>query len=426
MIHNVTSFQIKRLFQNIFSLSVLQIINYLLPLVIVPYLIRTIGIDKFGDLAFATVTVAYFGLITNYGFSLSATKLISINKENKIIVSNIFSSVITIKCALMFLSIFLLLLIVSSVNIFQGKEHLLLLSFGVVVGQVLFPDWLFQGLEKMGYITALNVAAKVIFTSGIFLFVGGPSDYWLVPLLTSSGYIASGIFSLILVRYQLQIVFEVPTLACMRHQFKNGWTYFYSNIAISLYTTTVIFLLGLFTSNTVVGYYSIADKVVQAVKGIFLPISQGLFPYISARMVSDEEGGLRTIKVTTIIVGAGMFALCITLYLLSAQILKLVLNSHNIEPILILKLLSFVPFFVSISNILGVLCLLTMGYKRAFGIVLTSAAAFGLGLSLLLIWMYGAMGAAVTVLIVEIYVTVMFALLVIFREKLTKIEETDI
>ncbi|HCT6486991.1 TPA: oligosaccharide flippase family protein, partial [Klebsiella pneumoniae] len=73
----------KNIFSNFIFLFLLQIANYLLPLLTVPYLVRTIGIANVGLLAFAGAVCTYFQIITDFGFNLSATRQVSINRSNK-------------------------------------------------------------------------------------------------------------------------------------------------------------------------------------------------------------------------------------------------------------------------------------------------------------------------------------------------------
>lgn len=397
----------KRLAGNIFSLGVLQGANYILPLLTVPYLVRVLGPEYFGLLAFATATIMYFMLITDYGFNLSATRQISIYRDDKDKINQIFSSVMMIKTALMIVSFGLMSLLVFSFEKFSQHWEVYFITFGMVVGQVLFPVWLFQGMERMKYITYLNIGAKVFFTVCIFMFVKEQADYLLVPLLTAMGFIVAGIWSLYLVKKEFGINFAWQTTGMLKFQLAEGWHVFFSSMAISLYTISTTFILGLFTNNTVVGYFATADKIVQAVKGLYQPVSQAIYPLISKKVHEDKQSGLAFIHRTTWVVGTGMFVISVLLFLLAEPIVNLLLGQQYQQSVLLLQIMAFLPFIIALSNIYGIQTMLNLGYKQAFSRILVAAAILGVGLSLLLVPLYKDLGTAVTLFVVEVFVTAM-------------------
>lgn len=409
----------KRLAGNIFSLGVLQGANYILPLLTVPYLVRVLGPEYFGLLAFAMATIAYFMLITDYGFNLSATRQISIHRDDKDKVNEIFSSVMIIKTALMVVSFGLMCLLVYSFEKFSQHWEVYFITFGMVIGQVLFPVWLFQGMERMKYITYLNIGAKAFFTVCIFIFVQEQADYLLVPLLTAMGFIVAGIWSLYLVKKEFNLRFIWQRSATLKFQLAEGWHVFFSSIAISLYTISTTFILGLFTNNTVVGYFAAADKIVQAVKGLYQPVSQAIYPLIGKKIHEDKQAGLAFIRKTTWVVGSGMFAISVLLFLLAEPIVNLLLGQQYQRSVLLLQIMAFLPFIIALSNMFGIQTMLNLGYKQAFSRILVAAAILGVGLSLILVPLYEGLGTAVTLLVVEVFVT---ALMWIYLKKKFKNE----
>lgn len=406
----------KRLAGNIFSLGVLQGANYILPLLTLPYLVRVLGPEYFGLLAFATATIMYFMLITDYGFNLSATRQISIHRDDKDKVNEIFSSVMMIKTALMVVSFALMALLVFSFEKFSQHWDVYFITFGMVIGQVLFPVWLFQGMERMKYITYLNIGAKAFFTVCIFIFVQEQADYLLVPLLTAMGFIVAGIWSLYLVKKEFNVRFIWQTSVTLKFQLAEGWHVFFSSMAISLYTVSTIFILGLFTNNTVVGYFAAADKIVQAVKGLYQPVSQAIYPLIGKKIHEDKQAGLAFIHKTTWIVGTGMFVISVLLFLLAEPIVNLLLGAQYQQSVLFLQIMAFLPLIIALSNMFGIQTMLNLGYKQAFSRILVAAAILGVGLSLVLVPRYEGLGTVFTLLIVEIFVTsVMYIFLKLWK-----------
>jgi PST family polysaccharide transporter len=218
-------------------------------------------------------------MLTNYGFNLTATKDISIHRDDKAKITEIFSSVMMIKIILMIVSFILLSLLVLSFEKFRGDALIYLLTFGTVVGEFLFPFLFFQGMERMKYITYLNVLSKLIFTIAIFIFIKQQSDYYIVPILTSFGFIIAGIWSLVIIKKEFGIHFEWQDIHILKSYLHDGKTVFLQQFYVSLYGRINIIFLGMFTNNTIVGYYSVIEKILAVPTSLFLVAVQAYYPY---------------------------------------------------------------------------------------------------------------------------------------------------
>lgn len=329
----------------------------------VPYLVRMLGPEKFGVIAFSQAFIQYFVLITDYGFNFSATKAISINRDNTERVSKIFSAVMTIKVILMVLSFVLLSTLVFSTDKFRNEWPVYLLTFGTVVGNVLFPLWLFQGLERMRQVAVLNILSQMIFTLSVFIVIKSESDYVYVPLLSACGAITSGVVSLWIIYKRFGVRLKPSTISEIKHELKDGWHIFLTSITASIFNNSNTFILGIFTSNTIVGYYSAGEKIICAAKGILGPLSQTLYPYFSKLAFQSRASALAQINKVAKLVGIPTFFISLAILIFAPEITNIVLGEKFIASKIVIQILSFLPFIIAISNLYTVQGLYALGFQ---------------------------------------------------------------
>ncbi len=396
----------RRLATNIFSLSVLQVTNYVLPLLTFPYLVRVLGPEKFGLISFAQAFIQYFVILTEYGFNLSATRDISIFRNDKEKINEIFNSVMAIKCLLLILSFVFLCLVIFNFKKFSDDWLVYFLTFGMVLGNVLFPSWFFQGMEKMKHIVFLNIFSQAIFTASIFIFIKKSSDYIYVPLINSLGFLAAGILALWLIVRNFQVKVYWPDLRSIRLQLEEGRHIFISSVAINAYTVSNTFILGIFTNNVVVGYYSAAEKIVRYVLGLSNPLSQSVFPYMSKLVTTSREQGIRFIRKMIVITGGASLVLSCLIFILANSVIVVLLGRAYGESVVVLRILAFLPFLIGLSGIFGVQIMLPLKYTRAFSSILVAGSLINIVLALLLIPLYQHVGVSVAMVVTEVFVTV--------------------
>lgn len=392
----------KRLVSNFFSLSSIQVASYLLPLITIPYLVRVLGVEKFGLIAFSQVVIQYFVIFTDYGFGLSATKEIAENKDNKVYVSTVFSTVISIKMAFLFLSFLVLNIFIFMFEFFAKEWLLFYLSFGVVVGQAIFPVWYFQGVEKMHIIALFNILSRIVFTSLIFLLVSSSDDYLYVPLISSLGFIVSGIIPLWLSFKRFDIIFTLPTINQIKHQLTEGWHVFVGIISSNFSTLNVSFILGIMSTPLEIGYYAAVEKIIRPLASLSRPVINSIFPYLSSTAKTDPDKAYIFSKKITFIVSFLMFIIGINLFVFSEQIVNIVFGKAFQPSIEILIIMAFIPMMQSISAIYNIPNMILNDFKKPYARILTFTLIASVVLSPLFISLFGGKGAAIATVIIEL------------------------
>ena len=391
----------KVVMRNVLSLSQLQIITYLLPIIVIPYLFRTLGPEKFGLIAFAQAFVQYFMIITDYGFSITATKEISLCRHEHDKVCRAFSSVMIVKVMLALLSLAVLALIVYCIPKFRNDWMVYLFSFGTVAGSTLFPVWFFQGTEKMKYITNLNIIGGITIACFIFLFVKGPGDFLLVPLINSGALLVTGLSGQYIVFRKFRVSFKFQAYAHVKKQLKAGWDIFISIAAINAYTTTRVFILGLVTNNTVTGFYSMAEKIANACQTFPLDsFSQALFPRLSRIYQKNKVKAYMLMQRIQSIAIVGSLIFLPLVFFFSPTIVSIVCGGSFAETELALRLLLVSVFFVT-ANAFRVQFLLVCGKTHIYSRIHVIMAMIGLPLIFLLIYSFSFVGAAVATIGLE-------------------------
>lgn len=391
-----------------FSLSILQLVNYVFPFLTLPYLSRVLTTEHYGLVLFSLSFTAYFAVLCDYGFNLSAVKQVALNSKNTSQLNRIISAVTSVKIILFILSIILNLIIVLSVAKFREYWFIYLLNIGTIISNVFFPIWFFQGVEKMKYITVVQVIIRSINLALIFVLIHQDSQYFLWPVINFIGAVCSIIFAQYILIKRLNISYVRPNWNELKEQFQDGWYIFISTVAVSLYTISNSFFLGLLTNPIMVAYYVSAEKITSAIQGLFMPISQSIFPHLSKIVIEDPRRGVKQLQKAFFVQGIMAFLLSVFLFLCAPFIIHLVFGAKfEAHSTIVLRILSLLPFIVVLSNILGVQTMIPFGLKKVFSKILIISSLSNIVLIFILVPRYNYVGSAICVVITECVVTLM-------------------
>lgn len=368
----------KTLLENFISLGALQIISYVIPLISLPYLSRVLGVENFGLVFFAFAFMQYFIILTDYGFGLSATREIAVNRHNQNNLSNIFNSVTIIKFGLLLVSYLILTLLCLFVPKLNSNWLIFQLSFLMVVGNAIYPVWFFQGMERMKYITFLNILSKTIFLVLIFVFVKQENNYIIVPLLNSMGFLISGFIGMWFAIKEFNVKIYIPKWNSIKKQFKYSSEFFLSRVSVSAYTNTNTFCLGLISSNIMVGYYVAAEKIYQAINGVQAPLGSALYPFVAKH--KDVKTYKKWFNIAVLI----NLLICIFIFVFAKWIITVFYGLDLTEAYKILRIFCITSLVVFPSMLVGYPLLGALGHtKEANSSVILGSIIHILGLLIL-------------------------------------------
>ena len=350
----------KTLFANFTYLSILEIIGLLLPLITYPYVIRTVGADNYGVVVFCQAIIAYVVIIINFGYNVSATRKISENRTNVFKIREIYSSIVYQK-----LLIFAICLVSGLfVLIFLKYDYsVILLGFiGLCIQEVFFPTWLFQGLERMKFITIITFVAKCSCLILIFLFVHDKKDYACIPVLYSIGGFFTSVLSVIILKKKFDIYFVKVSKYRMKEDFLESLPFFTSRLSAIVMERGNVLVIGTFFSYDMVAIYDLCAKIVSILKTPFSLVAQVIYPN-----VAKSKNMLLVKKSIKIVLLFGAFV-CLFVYLFAPNIILLLSDTSMLGAVSILKIMVLYVPIVGISYLFGASVLVVKGYSREYNL----------------------------------------------------------
>ncbi|MEK4607344.1 MULTISPECIES: oligosaccharide flippase family protein [Geobacillus] len=323
----------KQVLKNVISLSILQGSNYILPLITFPYLVRVLGSEKYGTIAIATAVAQYLSVFVDFGFNYTATRDVALHKNDSERLNKIISNVYSAKLIFLCIALGFLTVIVILIPIFFKYYPIYFIFFMIVIGNALFPTWFYQGVERMNYITAINISIKILSVVLIFLFVKEKDDYITASIIQASGILIAGFigFSMLQIKFSISVR-NLKLNFNFRHllqEIKDSSNVFISTLAGNVYGQGAVIITGIFAGNKYAGYYSIVQKIASAIVGLSQPFAQAIYPYLCNVYVNNYKRFNEIKKKTAFLVIACSFTISVISFFSSAIFIKWVTGDKN-------------------------------------------------------------------------------------------------
>lgn len=365
------------LLENFFYMSILQLFVIIAPLITYPYLNSRLGVELFGVILSAQMLVGYASVFIDFGSNKVAAKHVSINREDKKKLSEIVCSITYVRCILFLFVFILYVLIVIVIPKFREYWILFLLMYGLTLNDVLFPQYYFQGIERMKIITIIGTVTKFIFILFVFVAVRSAEDYLFVPILYTLGFAIGGIIAMYMIFKKDGLSFMKPSRKQMMYYIKDSSAVLATDLLCTIKDRFNYLLVGLYSTMSNVVIYDLCIKINGLISQPLVICGTVLFPRFS------KNHSIKHIKYFMLFSFVITMIMVIVVNIFLPEISYFFLKEHvDLYPI---RLFSIAPVLLSISTILSSNVFVAWGYNKYvfYSIVVTTIAYI---LSLVLFW----------------------------------------
>lgn len=387
------------------------------PLILIPLQIKLLGIDQYGYYNVLLAFGAIASVFVNFGFDYTASRNISRVYEDRNLVSHYYS-VAMISKAILFTTVSVVIIMIF---ILRGETKN---SIGVIIfcfSQVIMPVYLFQGIRKMGYLVYNTIFLNFAFCCFILYLINFREQTTSGPLY--AGYAIINLLSSLLMTWiiykKLNVKLSKVEFKDVNLQLKDGLWIFFSRVMSMGLSQLSIILLSSLLNPTLLGVYSLADKLVRAANSIFYAFQQATYPYF-CNNASRKNFLILTIALV-IMAALGV----LTLLLAKDILLSFFPELSSSFMIVIIMFSSLIP--MALSGMLGVNFLLAQDHNRPFAISLCIGALWNIMMLRYFVTPNSLKDAALTLVSTEVVVVVamLVSITLIMRKKNDKRIKND-
>lgn len=392
--------------KNIFYNSIRVGSNLVFPLVTFPYVTRIMGPETLGLFNYVSAIVAYFILFACLGFPLYGTREIAQSKDEPKKMQAVTNAIFT-SSALACLVVYVVYFVASLFLANNTDEFWIytVLGFSILLSCISF-DWFYQGIEDFKFITIRSIIIKIISIGCLFVFVKSKNDILYYAILTIAGTCGNNIWNLVRINKYIKLKFSLQD--CWKHT-KGAMMFFLGGIIVSLYTNLNGVMVGALGTMAAVAFFTTGNKVVNLVMTMLGSVVSSIMPRMSFLLKSgDESQALELQRKTLNLLYYISIPMTVGMVVLAHPVI-MIFGGQEFKPaVVVMQILSPLLVIVTLSQFLANQILVPLHLEKYNNYCVLGGAIVNLALNFLLIPKFAEVGVAVSVLLSETVVTLMF------------------
>lgn len=392
----------------IIALYSVYALNYLLPLVTLPYLSHVLGPPGLGVIGYAQSISQILLILVDFGFSLSSARKVAVHLDQPIVVNRIYWATTIGKAILAVLSSLVLVIWAFAANISPEERGATLMGALVIWGGVVMPGCFYEGSQRLPVLAGTLLASRIGLLIPLFLLVKTSNDVMLAACLQFAPTFVCGSILMIVLIWKREISFNVKiTFGDVLAEVKDAYHIFLSSALTSVYMYANVILLRMISGPGAVGYYVVAERLTNALKQCTAPAIQACFPKICmAYQRGDIEYVHEINRRFMVAFAASAVLLLIGFSVLGEWFVRVFLGEAFGETFRILRILVFVPAIVGMTTTQVMLTIIASGNQSLLKKIYIYGALFHLIQAPICIHFWGGVGTACSVAATELFMLV--------------------
>lgn len=380
-----------------------QLLTIVTPLITTPYVARVLGVENNGIYGYTWSIVTYFVLFGSLGTALYGQREIAYIQNDRKKQTNVFWEILSIKTIA-----YLIVIIAFYLMFCLNGDYSLFYKILVIelVANLIDISWFFQGNEEFDKTVIRNMIVKITGLVCVFLFVKNENDLWKYFLI----YVLSDLLG------NLSLWIYVPRYLeksnkkklHLKKHVKPIILLFLPQISVQIYAVLDKTMLGQLTkSMSEVAYYDQAQKIIKALLLVVSAMSTVMCSRVANSYAKNKINDVKKyLKQSVSMVWLIATPLVFGVFAVASEIVPIYFGNGYDAVIPLMCATSLILIGIGLNNVTGIQYLIQAGKQNIFTLSVTVGAVINVILNLVLIKLFGTIGAVYSSIISEFVILV--------------------
>lgn len=383
------------------------LITLVFPLITFPYIARVLQVENYGKVIYVNSILNYFVMFSLLGAKTYGTREGAALRENKEKFQDFFSQLLTINVIATVFSYSALFMMVAFVPAFKDYTQLFVVMSGMIILSSLGSEWVCMAYEDYGYITIRGILVQLLSFASTFVFVQTKEDYWKYGIILAFSTAGANLFNIFYIKKYVR--FKLVRNLNLKKHIKPLLVLFASTLATTVYVSSDTTMLGMISGTYYTGLYGAATKIYSVIKNLVSAIVVVSIPRFSYYYLNGKQAEydklLQEISNVMLMLSVPASA---GLFMLSKEVIFILSGEQYLEATKALQILSIAVIFIAISWIFSQCILIPMKLEKVVLYTTIGTALLNIVLNLFLIERLQHVATAITTLISEATVTLVY------------------